>query len=258
LQPNYLIIGAAKSGTSSLYAYLVQHPFIAPALKKEVHFFSVNFTKGINWYQAHFPTIFRRYYVKRKYGQSLVTGEASPYYIYHPLAPKRIAGIIPQTKLIALLRNPVDRAYSHYHFIRKYGFDTLPFGEAIEREEQRLRGEKERILEDQGYESFSHRHHSYLTRGIYVDQIKVWMDLFSKEQILVLSAEEFFSHPSLIFNRTLAFLGLSSFELKDYRIHQHGNYPEMEPLTRKRLIEYFAPHNEKLYEYLGVRFEWDR
>lgn len=258
LLPSFLIIGAAKSGTSSLYEYLVQHPCCIPAFKKEIHFFDLNFSKGLNWYRAHFPSLVCNYGIKKSQGQDLITGEASPYYIFHPLVPKRIAGTISRVKLIVLLRNPVDRAYSHYHHVVKYGFETLSFKHAIEAEENRLREEEERILVDEDYNSFSHRHHSYLARGIYINQVKVWMSLFPKEQILILSAEDFYADPPGILNRTFEFLNLPGLELKEYKVFLRGKYPQMDPAIRKQLVEYFEPHNQRLYDYLGVRFEWDK
>lgn len=258
LMPDYLIIGAARSGTSSLYAYLTQHPCIAPAFNKEVHFFDLNFDKGLNWYRAHFSSLLCKYCVKKIRGQALITGEASPYYICHPHAPRRISQIIPQVRLIVLLRNPVDRAYSHYHHAVEFGLETLSFEQAIEAEASRGRGEEERILADESYNSFSHRHHLYLARGIYIDQIKVWMNLFPKEQMLILCAEDFYSAPSVTYSRSLAFLNLPNLELKEYHIHQLGKYPKINPSTRKQLDEYFEPYNKRLYEYLGMRFDWDR
>ena len=258
VMPDYIIIGAQKCGTTSLYRYLIKHPCVVPASKKEVHFFDNHFGEGISWYRAHFPSFLYRYYAKQMRRQDIITGEASPYYICHPLAPKRISEIIPRVKLIALLRNPVDRAYSHYHHEVKNGNETLSFEEAIKREEERLRGERDRMLRDEDYYSFNHQHYSYLSRGIYVDQLKVWMSIFPKEQVLILESKDFFADPPTILKRVFEFLNLPSWELKEYRKYNIANYSKIDTTMRKCLIDYFEPHNQRLYEYLGVNLGWDR
>jgi hypothetical protein len=254
--PDFIIIGAQRSGTTALYNTLAQHACIAPAIKKEVHFFDVNFKKGFSWYRAHFPSYAYKY-VQKVRGRAFATGEASPYYIFHPHVPKRVSDLTPEVKLIALLRNPADRAYSHYHHEVRKGFETLSFENAIEKEKERLLAETPRMQADEDYFSFNHRHYSYLSRGIYVDQLKAWRRFFPKEQILVLKSEDFYSDLSSIIGQTLEFLKLPSGQLKD-----HGKYPvypysTMDAAVRKHLVEYFEPYNQKLYEYLGRNLNWN-
>jgi hypothetical protein len=167
--PDFIIIGAQRCGTTSLYNYLTQHPLILSALRKEVHYFDNNFHKGVSWYQAFFPLIsLRNGYAKiLSIDNSHLTGEATPYYLFHPLTPKRIAGLLPQVKLIVILRNPVDRAYSHFLHATRMGFETLSFKEAIAREAERVAAEEARLLDDQSYYSFEHQRFSYIHRGIY-------------------------------------------------------------------------------------------
>jgi hypothetical protein len=188
-----------------------------------------------------------------------VTGEASPYYFAHPSAPRRISEIVPSARLVLLLRNPVDRAYSHYHHeVRKGRETSSSLEEAIDREEQRLRGEMERMLADEDYYSFNHHRYSYLSRGIYIDQLRVWADFFPKEQILVLESEDFFADTPVVFKQVVEFLNMPDWELREYRNYNRANNPEMESATRKRLIKFFEPHNMELYEYLGRDLDWDR
>ena len=165
--------------------------------------------------------------------------------------------MIPNVKLILLLRNPVDRAYSHYHHEVSMGVETLSFEEAIDREDERLKGEWERMLEDEGYYSFNHQHYSYLSRGIYVDQVKVWMELFSRKQILILKSEDFYANPANAFGRTLQFLELPRWEPVEYGRYNSISYPPMDATVRRRLLDYFEAHNQRLYEYLGTNFGWD-
>lgn len=258
LLPDFIIIGAQRSGTTSLYRYLCTHPAIGRAAKKEVHFFDFSFKKGINWYRRHFPIWLYKYYRQQIRQQELLTGEASPYYIFYPLAPHRISQLLPRVKLIVLLRNPVDRAYSHYwHEVRR-GNETLSFEEAIEREPERLWGERERLIfHDGAYYSAAHQQFSYLARGIYVDQLTVWLRLFPKEQFLILRSEEFYADPATTLNRIFAFLKLRSWNGTDDTIYQHGDYPSMAVATRTQLANYFRPHNERLYEFLGQDFAWE-
>src|SRR4051812_20031887 len=110
--PSVLIIGAQKSGTTSLSSYLVEHPDMLPSLRKEVHYFSFNYERGVNWYRAHFPYT---HHLRR----GALTLDATPYYLVHPLVAQRAAQLLPHAKLVVLLRNPVDRALSHYqHEVR--------------------------------------------------------------------------------------------------------------------------------------------
>ena len=113
--PDFIIIGAQKSGTTSLYRFIVKHPAIAPATKKEVHYFSIWYKFGELWYRSHFPTNLSRYNFYKRTNQKLLSGEASPVYLFYPVVPGRMKELLPDVKLIVILRNPVDRAYSHYH-----------------------------------------------------------------------------------------------------------------------------------------------
>jgi len=142
----------------------------------------------------------------------------------------------------------------------RLGVENLSFEDAIEREEKRLLGEMEKMLEDEDYYSFNHEHYSYLSRGIYIDQLKTWTKFFPKEQMLILKSEEFFNNPSTIFKQVLEFLNLPSWEPKEYRKYNIGYYARarMNATVRKRLIDYFEPHNQRLYEYLGADLGWNR
>lgn len=257
--PNFIIIGGQKCGTTSLYDHLVEHPGVVSASRKETHFFSgKSFGRGRLWYRGHFPTILYKYYAERVRHRPFVTGEATPYYIFHPLTPRRVRKTVPNVKLIALLRNPVDRAYSQYHHEVRRGAETLSFEEAVEAEAQRLAGEREKILRDPGYDSFSYLYHSYLSRGVYVDQLKAWRECFPEEHLLVLRSEDLFADPSSVVEQSLDFLGVPSRERKEYGKLNEGRYSEMDAALRERLVDYFEPHNQRLYEWLGRNFGWDR
>lgn len=262
LMPDFIIIGAMRGGTTSLYRYLTDHPQIGSAYMKEVHFFDVYYHKGLSWYRSQFPSSVQKYYAERVQKHTFVTGEASPYYLFHPHAPQRIAKTLPQVKLVVLLRNPVSRAYSHYYHEVAGGHETLSFEEAIDREEERIGKEVEKLAGNGRYVSFNHRHFSYLSRGIYVDQLKVWMELFPKEQFLILKSEDFYADPAAGLKQVLQFINVPDVGIKDlkeeYEQLNTTKPPKMEPTTRKRLMEYFEPHNTRLYDYLGVDFGWEK
>jgi Sulfotransferase domain len=189
--PDFLIIGTMRGGTTSLYNYLLTHPQIAAATRKEIHFFDKNFDRGIAWYQAQFPSLLQGDMAETRQGQRVLTGEASPRYLFHPQAPARAALVVPNTKLIVLLRNPVDRAYSHYHFHVARGRQTLSFEDALAQEEARTRDEEQRLAADAHYFSPICWRFTYLARGIYVDQLQRWMNYFPQEQFFIIKSEDF-------------------------------------------------------------------
>ena len=257
--PDFVIIGAQKCGTTSLYSFVVKHPSIAPASQKEVHYFSVRYKFGEQWYRSNFPTNLSRRHFYKKTGQKLLSGEASPAYIFYPTVPDRMREILPDIKLIAILRNPVDRAYSQYHHNIRHNNETLSFEKAIELEEERCAGERERLISDSDFVPVHYRRHSYLARGIYADQLKNWFKHYSKKQFLILTTEDLRKNPQQALDQVFDFLGLSPFNVENLTDHNVGNYKEkMNEDTRKFLVEYFRPHNERLYKLLQRGFDWDK
>jgi len=255
--PDFIIIGANRAGTTSLYNYLVTHPHVAPALRKEVHFFDMNFDKGLRWYRAHFPTTFYRSWMEARGRRPLLSGEASPYYLFHPHVPHRIFTVLPRVKLVALLRDPVDRAHSHYHHQVSKGREPLSLEEALAKEAERLEGETARLVADERYYSYNHRRYSYLARGIYVDQLKAWLDLFAREQILIIKSEDLSTDPDGIMRQVCDFLSVPVWSMPAYPKYHRTDYPAMEVRVRRQLVEYFRPHNRRLYEFLGRDFGWE-
>jgi len=260
IMPDFIIIGAMKSGTTSLHDYLIQHPNITAGKRKEAHFFSVNYYRGLRWYKANFPTIFNKVFSKilRK---KFLTGEATPDYLFHPLSPQRVKQILPNVKILVIVRNPVDRAYSHYNYEKdSRNRETLTFEDALEKEEERLSGEKEKIIQDERYFSKNLMFFAYLARGIYVDQLKKWFKFFPRKQFLILKTENLERNPLNVCNTVFQFLDLPPSETKNLEKSNVGEYQmkTMKESTRKFLVDYFRPHNERLSNYLNMEFEWDR
>lgn len=255
LLPDFIIIGVQKCGTTSLYNYLTGHPSIAPAVRKEVHFFDIdaNFQRGPAWYRAHFPSRLSQLYATHARRRKLVTGESTPYYIFNPLVPERVFGTVPAVKLIAVLRNPVDRAYSQYHHQLSVGGETKSFEDVIAHERS-LNGRREELFHEDRY---SFKHYSYLARGIYMDQLQAWARYFPTEQMLVVKSEDLAAQPQQTLNGVFEFLELPPWQPRGLRQDHKRTYDRMDAGTRRWLAEFFKPHNQRLYEYLGVDFGWD-
>jgi hypothetical protein len=256
--PDFLIIGAQRAGTTSLYRYLCAHPGVLPAvLNKGIHYFDTNYEHGVGWYRSHFPSDPYRAWIRRREGvDRVITGEGSPYYVFHPLGPERISSTLPGARFILMLRDPVSRAYSQYQHEIARGFETLSFEEALEREEERLEGEAERLRREPAYHSLSHQHHSYVARGLYAEQIRRWHAFVPAERLLVLDSSEFFADPDGGYRRTLEFLGLPERSLPEYRQLNAHSYDRMSDRARRFLEDRFREPNRELVEYLGRRFSW--
>jgi hypothetical protein len=176
--------------------------------------------------------------------------------MFHPHAPARIREALPDVRLIVMLRNPVERAYSHYQHEFRKKRETLPFEEAVAREPERLQGQLERMLENPRYNSVAHRRHAYVTRGVYVDPLQHVMGLFPRDRILVLKSEDYFKEPDATLRGVLDFLGLPPRARRTYAKSNVGRYAAMAPRLRQQLVEHYAPHNARLYDLLGVDYGW--
>jgi len=206
--PSFLIIGVQKGGTTSLFAYLNSHPHVLPCLVKEPHFFDFRFGYGAAIYRACFPLQRQVQSLKATSSCSVHCGEASPYYIYQPQVPQRAKDVVPEAKLILLLRNPVERAFSHYEHNKRHGIETRSFENAVEEELSLGPAGCLDIKRAKANGRQHHRHFSYLSRGLYFEQIKNWHSVFPKEQMLILRSEDFFRNTATEFRKVLAFLGL--------------------------------------------------
>jgi hypothetical protein len=246
--PDFLILGGQRCGTTSLYYYLRAHPRVLPALIKEVHFLTLHWLRGEGWYRAQFPLR------ARKTGQRQVplTFEATPYYLLHPLAASRARELVPEVKLLVLLRDPVSRAWSHYRHMVRLGLEPLSFQEAIAQEPVRLAGEVDRIRSDPGYDAVRYRRYSYLTRGAYAAQLQQWLDHFSPDQFLVLRSERLLADPAGGYASVLAFLGLPAWTPSAFPLHTKNpkGSSDMPSGIRRQLEEHFAPATRQLEELL--------
>jgi hypothetical protein len=270
LLPSFLVIGGQRCGTTALHRALIAHPVVAgPVLHKGINYFDLGYHHGPRWYRGHFPlraTAGRRAAgarLPRRDGSSGTPEpqamESSGYYLYHPLALPRIRQDLPDVRLIVMLRDPVERAYSAYKHGLARGFETEPtFEGALELEESRLAGEEERLRTDPRYVSHSHRHHAYLTRGRYAEQLHRLYDVFDPGQVHVVASEEFSTRPEPVFAGILEFLGLPAWRPASFeRYNSRPGKPMPEPL-RRRLEDHFAPYDEELGQMLGQPPVWRR
>lgn len=254
MRPAFLIIGAQRAGTTSLYEHLTRHPAIPRARRKEIHFFDREWARGPEWYFGHFPS--RLSFAPPPPGAEdrRITGEASPYYLFDPRVPARVASLLPGVRLIALLRNPADRAISQVHHERRKGREDRSLADALALEPERLAAAGD---DDSRFDSDAYRSHAYVARGRYAEQLERWFAFFPPSQILVLSSEELFRDPRTVYRQVLDFLWVPRWEPKSFPQRNAGEYAGDEDV-RRRLIETFRPENERLYALLGRDFGWER
>lgn len=255
--PDFLIVGAQRSGTTSLFKTLVQHPTVArPFLRKGIHYFDVRYERGPSWYRGNFPiTATSR---MRRGGRRPITGESSPFYMFHPLAPSRIARDLPDVRLLALLRDPVERAYSAHSHERARGFEAESFERALELEDRRIEGERDRMLHEEGYESEHWRHNAYLTRGRYIEQLQGLEAAVGRDRILVVDSDDFFTTPQIVWPEICDYLRLDRTADIAFEQHNARSRSPMDPALRQKLTDEFLPYDEELASWWGRVPSWRR
>lgn len=252
--PSCIIAGAQKAGTSTLYSWLIQHPDVSGALRKEVHYFDGglnprkdNFWCGPSWYKAHFP-------LSWGYGGRHHFVEASPSYLFVPWVPRRIKEVLPSVKIILVLRNPTERAISNYFHEVKAGRETRSIVNALCRSEEFT----ERDLEIGSDSFYRALYFSYKERGIYVRQIKRYMEIFKNEQIHILGSNSLFKYPDPTLQRVFGFLNVET----DFRIQdkQPSNVNPIKKHVPQDVYDYlnnfYRPYNDELLELLSGRVFW--
>jgi len=241
--PDFIIIGGAKCGTTSLYSYLGEHPQILLPHKKEIKFFDEKFELGLAWYLAHFPPIMDN--------KNWLTGEASPSYLEYSQVAVRMSQLLPQVKLIVLLRNPGERAVFLYYYQLPTRKKKEPLAEVLGWEMKKLEGLTEGEIMELG-----RRYPNNILGSLYYYKIKNWMNVFPREQILILQSEKLYNNPEKVMEEVYEFLGIEHCQGKGYPQYNKRNYSPISDELRKRLTRYFRPHNQKLEEYLGMKFDW--
>lgn len=236
-----MIVGAQKSGTTSLYDYVTRHPDVTPAVRKEVHYLDAHWDRGEEWYRSHFPL---------RSSSRRITGEATPAYLVLPDAPGRARATFPDARLLAVLRDPVERAWSHFHHEVAKGFEQRGFAAAV-RDELR----REPLASDETMDA-ARLHHAYLARGRYAEQLERWLAEFPGGQLLVLDFEQLRGDPPGVMAEVFGHLGLEPYEDERYAVRNRRPHPSIDPTVRGELADYFQPHNERLNRLLGRTFAW--
>ena len=255
ISPEFFIIGVQKGGTTSLSKYMEQHHQVIPAQRKDVFYFNneQHYLKGENWYKAHFALKAYKQLYDIKHRTNAITYDSTPNYFDVPEAAKRIFDFNPNAKVILLLRNPIDRAWSNYQMAKRFGFETLSFEEALAAEDERL--ELAKTIHQHNY---IYQRLTYKKRGIYINSLKTWTNTFPKEKLLILNSELLFNDTKNTFNQIVNFLELEPNNNIDFKPVNQGNYTEqMAPATREKLHEFYKPYNQQLFDFLKVDYGWE-
>lgn len=231
LKPSFFILGVQKGGTSTLHKYLSESNEIYMSEPKEIHYYDMFYEKGIEWYLNHF--------VINKNQNYKIAGESTPYYFFHPKVPKRLKKDFPYAKFIVLLRNPIERAYSHYQMSVRRGLEKRSFENAIKKERIRILFQSIKIYFNNRL-NIIHAEKSYISRGYYSKQIKRWLRYFNEEQFLFLKSEDLFQDPNMIIRQITRFLNISNeFEITPI-IENKGDYEKLiKTNTKKKLQKIF-------------------
>lgn len=246
--PDFIIIGAQKAGTSSLFYYLEQHPSIGRTLKKEIHFFNKYYFRDLKWYKAFFET--------KKNGKKIF-GEATPDYLFHPNAAERVKKHFPNVKLIVMLRDPIERTISNYYMeLNRKRETALTFKEALEQEEIRIQNINEECFNDPKYFNFNRYYFSYKGRSKYYDQIEKWLQYFPKSQFIFIKSEDFFEKPKLILDKVHSFLKIPSFLPSNLKPKNVGSYHyKTDEQTINQLNKIFYKEYNQLSDLIGINFK---
>ena len=257
--PDFLIIGAMRSGTTSLYRYIMQHPNVLPALNicsingenehggMMTHFFVTDFDKGIEWYRKQFPS--------KRTGK--ITGEKAPLYLFCPGVAERVRKFYPNIKLLVILRNPIDRIFSNY---RRYPIDAESFKDYLDKRniEWLTAVLKRKDIKHINRESRQKEKSVWLEFGRYANQLERWFRFFDRDQFLILIFEEFVVDPEFHMNRVFDFLGLPKYRLKKYKKF-HFSYPKGSIKKREKIFleKYYKSDKKKLENLLGRKLLWN-
>ena len=246
MEPTFLIIGAQKAGTTSLHEYLGEHPDVGMPTKKEVHYYDHAPRRSAGWYRSHFPLR----------GGCHHTGEATPFYLFHPAVPARVRAGLPDVRLIVLLRDPVERAYSQHNYEVALGFEELGFAEAIAREPERLAADDERWRAEPGFRSYAHEHHAYVARGLYAQQLENWYAEFPRDQMFVMASEKLFVEPAESLHEVQRWLGLGEHTPAELTARNAGSYAPIDPALREELKARFAEDEARLRDLVAIDLPW--
>lgn len=245
--PSFIIVGAFKAGTTTLSQILLKHPMLRSSAALEPHFFDSNFDKGVLWYRKQFPLLF--FNARKK------AFEATPSYLYHPLVAKRIADTLPDVKLVILLRNPIERAISHFNFNVKKGIEYLNFKETMKRESEFIEAEKSLLINASNYHSKLLQNFSYIDMGFYDKQLDVVLQHFDMKQLLFLDSNSFHAQPQQTIDSITNFVGVSAFKVDSTPIPIRSGLEELNTDVLEELKTLYASTIIRTKEITGINLE---
>lgn len=249
--PDFFILGGMKCGTTSLFNYLLQHPAILPPEEKELHYYDIHRYQGktVSEYVQQFP--------EREQGQ--LSGEGTPFYLTHPHCPEWLQQDFPEARFIVVMRNPVERFWSHYcQFCRYRDYNGSPES-LIEKELELLPALWEKQLANPEHPVDELKLYSLLLRGRYADQLANWFLYFAMERFLLLFTEDLLTQRHHVVNKALEFIGLEAQDdMQLDTLHHTQDYEPMPAGLEQWLRNYYTPHNNKLAELLNTELPWSR
>lgn len=257
--PDFVIVGAQRCGTTSLFRALTKHPAMMPNVinAKGVHYFDTSYHQNMAWYFAHFPSRVQRDRHSAKVGHNAIVGEASPYYMYHPAGAERMAQAIPNAKIIVLLRNPVKRAISHHQHMVWEGHESIEdIDKALDSESIRLDGIEQRLMADRSFVSRAHQHYSYMARGHYAPQLKRLFEHFDRKKVLVMTTEKLISDSTTSLSSIQSFIGLEPDPSIELEKRNASSTFEPRPETIQRLTDEYAESNARLDGLVDIEIPW--
>lgn len=255
LTPDFIVAGVQRGGTTSLFRALLQHPqAVRPTFHKGTDYFSQNYRRGEGWYRSHFPL---RFIAARRRSQPPITFESCEYYLFHPLAAGRIAADLPRAKIVVMLRDPVERAYSAYEHERARGYDDRSFEQALAEEDELVEADLAKMATGEIDDSYACRHYAYRHRGDYVTQLERLFASVPRDQVLVLQSEEFFANPESVFERLTRFVGLQPVMPSSFDQHNARPRAEMSQAARARLVRFAKDQGPRLESLIGQELRWE-
>jgi hypothetical protein len=255
--PTFVIIGAAKAGTTSLLSYLAEQPDVGVSIRKEVRYFDFNYDRGPGWYRAHFPSVLFWLRARLRTGHWPQIGEATPFYLNHPRVPGRVRALDPGMKLIVLLREPAARAHSHYEHSLRTGQEDLSFRDAIAAESARLEPERAALRESETFLPLKTFLQGYLDGSRYGEHLQRWLGAFPREQLLVVTAEDMFERPDAVCSEVAEFLGVQATRLPEYAPRNRADYAGAPTEWLDDARERLRDDTGALAQLLGRNVPWD-
>lgn len=264
LLPDAIIVGNNKSASNTVFYNLIEHPQIKGSSRRENRFFDANYWRGVNWYRSYFPTKSSKKKFEKNNSKMIIL-DSSPTAYLHPFAAQRVKKLLPNAKLIILFRNPVEHAYSLWFHRFRTKVESETFENCILHDQERFEETEKKWRNDEVREhTWKNLRLSYVSDGLYFNHIEKWFSLFPKENFHCVNIDDLAKEPIVVLNKICTFLNLPEYHFDNYtkknvnkEDKRKPTYPPMNPETRKKLVEFYKPHNEKLESFLNMKFNWE-